>query len=225
MPDKAKYQMILWDFDGTLADSQQDVWESLRYAAGELEGRFRSGFDQEPLNLALPMGEILKAVRPYPGPHQLGTFDDLVANHYRSVNGFPRTVLYRGIQSLLRELKAAGVANHIVSLKPADALGRLLSNKGWDQEFDGWDSPDLFREETRTKATMVADAIRKAQIERSACVLVGDSVADWEAARANGLDFVGVTYGDGAVYGLAAQRQTTLVGTTSELREVLLKKE
>ena len=27
-----KYQMIIFDFDGTLADSKEDVWQSVEYA-------------------------------------------------------------------------------------------------------------------------------------------------------------------------------------------------
>ena len=33
-----KYKVILWDFDGTLANTGADVWDSLEYAAGKLDG-------------------------------------------------------------------------------------------------------------------------------------------------------------------------------------------
>lgn len=224
MPEVAKYQMVFWDFDGTLADSQHDVWDSLRHAVGKLGGEFTNGFDQDPLNLALPMEEILQAVVPYPGSSELDLFGELVADHYRNVNRFPRTVLYPGIMDILRDLRTAGSRQHIVTLKPSVALGRLLSSKGWTQEFDGWDSPDSLDGPTRNKAAMVADVIDLEQVENRACVLVGDSLGDWEAARSNGLDFVGVTYGDGDLDVHVAPGKATLVHTTSALREALMER-
>ena len=42
-----KYDIVLWDFDGTLANTGQDVWGSLEYAARVLGGEIRKQFRAE----------------------------------------------------------------------------------------------------------------------------------------------------------------------------------
>ena len=42
-----KYKVILWDFDGTLANTGADVWDSLEYAAGKLGGSMDEKFKRK----------------------------------------------------------------------------------------------------------------------------------------------------------------------------------
>ena len=46
-----KYKVILWDFDGTLANTGADVWDSLEYAAGKLGGSMDEKFKSCDSNL------------------------------------------------------------------------------------------------------------------------------------------------------------------------------
>ena len=76
-----KYKVILWDFDGTLANTGADVWDSLEYAAGKLGGSMDEKFKSCDSNLGKPMREIFRQVHPFPGEEKLATFDEWVTIH------------------------------------------------------------------------------------------------------------------------------------------------
>ena len=98
-----KYKVILWDFDGTLANTGADVWDSLEYAAGKLGGSMDEKFKSCDSNLGKPMREIFRQVHPFPGEEKLATFDEWVTIHYRTISEYPKTELYPGIREILEE--------------------------------------------------------------------------------------------------------------------------
>ena len=71
-----EYRCLLWDFDGTLADTGSDVWNSLTYAARRAGGAIDDLYMRDDANLADPMDEIMRHVIPYPGEAYLETFDE-----------------------------------------------------------------------------------------------------------------------------------------------------
>lgn len=214
--------LVLWDFDGTLASTSGDVWGSLEYAAAKRGRRFPAGFEDDDANLALPMGELFASLVPAPDPAGLPGFERDVRVHYRSISTHPRTELYPGIRAALEGLRARGVANRIVTNKPRGALERLLSMKGWAPLFDGWVCSDSGDGAELTKEQMIRMAMGRQGADPAACVMVGDSWGDIEGARLAGIAGIGVTYGDGDVERLLAQRPDRVVGSSAELKELLL---
>ena len=47
-----KYQMVLWDFDGTLAYTGRDVWITLEHAAAKCGGRLPKEFTGRDISLS-----------------------------------------------------------------------------------------------------------------------------------------------------------------------------
>jgi len=191
-----KYSTVLWDFDGTLAYTGQDVWESLEYGARNLGGRINRTFREDDSNLGRTMDEIFLAVEPYPGKEWQERFEELVRIHYRTISEYAGTVLYPGIPGLLEDLEREGVRNYIVTLKPKEALERILDRKGWKHYFTGWLSPDSFPGRIYTKGQLLAYYLKKT-VDMEQIVYVGDTYSDVTACRQNGLACIGVTYGDG----------------------------
>ena len=62
-----KYRIRLWDFDGTLADTGRDVWNSIQYAAKKCGGEIDRDYMKKDSNLGKPLAEIFEKVMPYPG--------------------------------------------------------------------------------------------------------------------------------------------------------------
>ena len=216
-----KYKVILWDFDGTLADTGADVWDSLEYAAGKLGGSMDEKFRSCDSNLGKPMEEIFRQVHPFPGDEELSTFDEWVTIHYRTISEYPKTEFYPGIREILEEARAAGVRNYIITLKPEEALLRILRKKGWAELFEGCFSPDSFGEEIRSKAQVIADVMASGQMERDSTVYIGDTFSDVTAAHANSIPCIGVTYGDGDTKKLLEAGPEELAGDGAELRKRL----
>ena len=224
MPALWKYKVILWDFDGTLVSSQGDVWASLAYAAAQLGGSLPEGYASDPRNLADSIGSIFRRVTPFPGEQHEQEFEDVVAVHYRHLNDHAHTKLHPGMYQLLEDLRGDGIISHIVTMKPKEALVRILHTKGWRELFTGWDTPDHDAGAERSKTRMVADAVARYRVSREDCVLVGDSASDAVAAHANGIDFIAVTYGDGDTAQLLRQRATGCARQTADLRAILLER-
>lgn len=216
-------RMVLWDFDGTLADSSDDVWCSLAYAAGLEGGGFSAAFMQDDNNLSASMKTIFDHVNPHPDPARLETFERNVNTHYRTMNDFSHTRLYPGIATILTELRCKGVRNVIVTMKPKPALERLLADKGWGDRFEGWITPDTAPGGQMTKEDMVSCALDRWHISARDCLLVGDSRGDIRAAAANAVRSIGVTYGDGDTRLLLEDDPTYVVHEVNDLASILKK--
>ena len=78
---KPGIELVLWDFDGTLAYTSGDVWGSLCYAAERIGCRFVDGFEDDDVNLSLPMERIYASLVPRPDPSGLESFDQDVTRH------------------------------------------------------------------------------------------------------------------------------------------------
>jgi phosphoglycolate phosphatase-like HAD superfamily hydrolase len=214
------YEAVIFDFDGTLADTARDVWLSLAVAAEEAGGRLREGFSARDSNLSLPLKDIFAAIEPFPGPERFESFSAAVERHYRRVSRYERTELYPGIAELLRRLKSEGVPSFIVSQKPCEALSRILRIKQWGAWFDAWLSPDSFSDLSLGKAALIS-LLLEDRLKGRRAVYIGDSWTDAVAARESGVDFIGAAYGDGDPELLAAESPLCLVRDPRMLGECL----
>lgn len=172
-------------------------------------------------NLGKPMEEIFRQVHPFPGEEKLSTFDEWVTVHYRTISEYPKTEFYPGIREILEEARAEGVRNYIITLKPEEALLRILRKKGWSELFEGCFSPDSFGEEIRSKAQVIADVMASGQMERERTVYIGDTFSDVTAAHANDIPCIGVTYGDGDTGKLLEAKPDVLAANGTELKKLL----
>ena len=234
------YDIVLWDFDGTLADTGQDVWGSLEYAARILGGKIEETFRARDSNLGKPMQEIFQAIVPALDSGLQEKFEELVKVHYRTLQEFPRTSLYPGMEGLLGELAAEGVMNYIITLKPREALERILEKKGWARYFAGWLSPDSFVKADRacrlmknhpegagayagrvcTKSQLIAWFLKETGAGKRS-VYVGDTYSDVEACGDNGLECIGVTYGDGDTQALLAAKPAAVAADVKIIGKLL----
>ena len=215
--------MVLWDFDGTLADSSSDVWRSLVYAASLEGGEFPAAFMQDNSNLSAPMRTIFNHVNPRPSPNRLEAFEKNVNTHYRTINDFPSTRLYPGIAIILEELRCKGIGNVIVTMKPKPALERLLTTKGWEDKFQGWITPEVASGREMTKEAMVSYVLDRWHLSAQDCLLIGDSQADIRAAATHAVRSVGVTYGDGDTEHLLEANPTYVAHEVVDLASILKK--
>lgn len=190
-------RMVLWDFDGTLANTGNDVWRSLDYAAKLCGGGFPENYRNDAAHLGEPINAIFQCVEPFPGEKAFTQFKNSVTMHYLTMNDYATTCLYPGILALLGELRLKRIVNVIVTDKPRQALERLLGVKGWANLFDGWVNPDSIPGSQMDKTAMIESMLHRYQANVNHCIYVGDRWGDIEAARRNGLDCIAVTYGDG----------------------------
>lgn len=210
-----KYKLVLFDLDGTLLDTSEGIFYSVRYAEKMME-----------LN---PVDDTVlrNFVGPPPKQMYMETYgiDEAVATEatrfhreYGRTRAIYENSLYPGLTELLSLLRNSGVKTGVATLKSQNIAEHVLRIADIFEMFDV--VVGMNEDESLSKA----DTIRICQEItgiKDHTVLVGDSSYDMEGARAATIDFIGVTYGfgfeddDKIDYGF-------LVSSVYELSNVLL---
>lgn len=187
-----------FDLDGTLADTEGDIRGAWKLALADL-GLSCPDFDEK-FVAGPPIDEMTRILFPEIYTRELA---DQVrvgfARHYDN-DGFPTTREYPGVLDEVRRLKAAGAKAYIVTNKRFAAAKLMAAHFGWGKVFDGVYAGDMHRDDAigkLRKPELLALVMREVGASAESSVMVGDTISDFEAARANGVRSVGVTWGYG----------------------------
>ncbi|MDQ0466121.1 phosphoglycolate phosphatase [Caulobacter ginsengisoli] len=179
-----RYQLVIFDFDGTLADSAPWFLGEL----GDLAERHRFrklGAAQIAHLRGRPSREIVKAfgVRWWRMP---AIARDMRRRSAEAAHTIP---LFAGVPDLLADLSAAGVTLAVVSSNGEATVRAVLGASAGLIDHYGC-GVSLFG-----KARVLAALPRRLGLARNAVLCVGDEVRDVEAARKAGLAAGAVTWG------------------------------
>jgi phosphoglycolate phosphatase len=212
------FTAILFDLDGTIADSAPGITATLAHM-----------FEQ--LGLPVPPHEELLH---YVGPPILDSFRDLAGmtpeesaralEIYRA-HYFDHGVLdsspYPGVENVLRGIHERGIPLSLATSKPEKPAIAMLEHEGLLKYFDIITGAS--EDEVRSaKADVVAEAIIRLTAfgaDLSRTVLVGDRSHDIHGAAAHGIPTIIVEWG----YGTPEEREGALavVSTPAELEALL----
>ena len=207
-------QYLFFDLDGTLADTDPDIRVSWKEAMDEM-GLKNENFDRD--FVAGPPIETMFR-RLFPVEYTEAKAAELRRRfgfHYDH-DGFPNTLEYPGVIDAVKRLKAVDRRVFIVTNKRhAGAIG-MARHFGWDRIFERIYSGDMFLElsmaerEAKLSAAGVrcesgkmtkTELIRFVMAELGAapeeCLMIGDTMNDFAAAKANSVASLGVRWGYG----------------------------
>ena len=186
-----KYEIAVFDVDGTLLDTREGVLESVKHTIQKF------GMD-------MPEPEVLRS---FIGPPIQDSFAktyhldkaqaDEMAAEFRLVYKDKYLFCaepYEGIYELMDELIKRGVKVAVATYKRQDYAENILRHFKFDQY-----SNVLYGADFEGKLKKV-DIIRKCMVDLgstdySNAVMIGDSWHDANGAEQIGVDFIGVTYG------------------------------
>jgi phosphoglycolate phosphatase len=193
-----------FDLDGTLADTDGDIRLSWKAAMAEL-GLFAAGFDEK-FVAGPPIEEMARRLFPDAYTPELGlALREAFGRHY-DTGGFPATREYPGVLDRVRALKAQGACVCIVTNKRYKGACALAEKFAWGDVFDGVYAGDMYQDDPAIgklrKGALLRRLTRHLQAPPDACVMVGDTISDFEAARENAISSVAVSWG----YGTPAER-------------------
>jgi phosphoglycolate phosphatase len=190
----SKYKAVLFDLDGTLLDTLQDLTTCMNKALISM------GFpphEKESIKYFIGNGREALALRSLPENHRdAGTLSTLVErlNTEYDVHGADTTAPYPGIPEMLNRLIEKEIKMVILSNKPHNytvhAVSELLP--GWHFEIVRGALPDVPVKPDPTAALQIA---RELGVPPSEFVYVGDSDIDMQTAVAAGMLPVGVLWG------------------------------
>lgn len=203
-----KKNAIIWDLDGTLMDTIEDLKNAVNYAlrVNGMEERtlqevreFVGNGVRRLMELAVP--ESLDRGRQNPELFEkvFADFKGYYVQHCQDNTG-----LYDGIAEALQALKAKGVRMAVVSNKLQQGVTELVNSEihtvGKNDvlrlcdymEVSIGERPEVAR---KPAADMVLKALEELGVEKADAIYVGDSEVDVATARNSGLPCISVLWG------------------------------
>lgn len=197
---------VLWDLDGTLVDSREDI-----ACAGNV-ARAALGLEALPVtDVAAMVGDGMGALlRRLCGddPMALGLAEAEFVAHYAE-HCADRTTVYPGVAAALAAIAAAGIPQGVVTNKPLAFTRRILDATGLAGSFatvQGGDGP------RKPAPDQLYAACAELAIDVADAWMVGDHHTDLLAGRAAGCRTAHCTWGIGHADGVAHDLSLTLPG-------------
>lgn len=205
---------VLFDLDGTLADTVPLIVATFKRTVSELLG-WEPTFDQCKEWIGRSLNETFTRLAS-------GRADELTA-HYLEWNLAQHHAYVRpfdGVTELIDALHAAERPFGVVTSKRHDSALLSLECVGLTGRV-----PLLATEEDTTahkpSPEPLLHALRRVGADPADAVYVGDAVVDMQAAQAAGMRSVGVTWGAASVEELTAIEPTAVVHDVAELQTLL----
>jgi len=208
-----KYKVFVFDWDGTLVDSENHIVSSLMHAAQEMGLPSRT-YDENKNIIGLGMSEALLDLYPRLGDDELASMKRFYSNYFYSAD-VEQGALFEDVLSVLSELKLEGVKLAVATGKSRKGLDLALKTMGLSSFFD----IERCADESKSKP----DPLMLQQIcDFYAChpeqmVMIGDTEYDLEMAANIGMDSIGVSYGVHEVDRLLRHKPVRIIDHFSEI--------
>lgn len=211
-----KFPICIFDWDGTLVDSEAHIVASLEFAARSLKLP-DLGYDVYKDIIGLGMREALLEL--YPGLSDA----DIERMRRAYADFFFRTEinesnLFKGVVHTLESLKNKNIRLAVATGKSRNGLDIALKATGLQRYFE----IERCADETKSKPhpMMLEEIHAYFGSPVSSCLMVGDTEYDLQMAANAGMDSVAVSYGVHDEARLMAQQPLKIIDSFSELLDL-----
>lgn len=186
------YETYIFDLDGTLLDSLEDLKDAVNHAL-RLSGLPERTIDEVRGFVGNGVGKLVE--RSVPGGKDNSHFPKVMAdfNSYYLLHSCDKTQPYPGVTDLLGRLRSKGKRVAVVSNKFDEAVKLLIARyfNGLVEVAIG-EKPGISR---KPAPDTVVEALRELGADGSRAVYIGDSDVDVLTARNAGLPCISVLWG------------------------------
>ena len=183
----------IFDFDGTLVDSEKPIKECYKKITAALApSRIKIA---EEILIGPTLQETTKMILGSDNANQYESFIELFKKEYDG-NLLLDTKPYLGVLETLQKLIKRGDKLAIATNKRQEATLKLINYYGWNEYFIWIGCANEKEEEIKNKNELVKFYIKN-NPQFSNAYLVGDTENDGDAATHNKLKFIKVNYGYG----------------------------
>lgn len=213
------YKLAVFDMDGTILDTLEDLKDSTNFALEKCGYPTRS-YDEVRRFVGNGIRKLIeRAVPKGLTVEQIDRVHEVFTEHYK-VHCADKTKAYDGIKPLLEKLRASGVKTAVVSNKADYGVQELCK-----EYFDGlFDYAVGEREGIRRKPApdAVNEALRVLGIDKSEAVYIGDSDVDFETAKNAELPCISVLWGFRDEEFLREKGATQFVRDPAEIYDIIM---
>lgn len=210
-----KYDLIIFDWDGTLVDSTQRIVDSMQRAAREVGlPEVADSAIQNIIGLGLP--EALKAVWPAIETAQMPMMTEIYARFFVSDSQVEMD-FFDGVNVLLDTLQASGRHLAVATGKSRKGLDRMLH----DMRIGHYFAATRCADETRSKPhpQMLHELLHELNVAPERALMVGDTSYDLDMANAASMPSVAMSHGAHNEQVLMACRPQVLCHSIHELNQ------
>jgi len=207
-----QYDLLVFDWDGTLMDSAAAITSSLRAACADLELPIPSE-ERARYIIGLGLNDALKYVLP---EFPVAGYPALLERYRHHFLRQDRdTILFAGVTETLRVLHDAGFMLAVATGKSRQGLNRSLQATGLEKRFHATRCAD--ESFSKPHPGMLLWLLDELHVERTRALMIGDTSHDMEMAAAAEVPRLGVAYGAHPRENLLKHEPVACVNTFSEL--------
>ncbi len=215
-----KYKAIIFDLDGTLLNTLEDLMDATNYAL------LQYGYPErtlEEIRSFVGNGARKLIERALPDGAADPQFEEILAafRKYYTAHCELKTRPYSGIPTLLEKLTAAGCTLAIVSNKPDSAVKELHQSYFPENIRTAIGEKDGVRR--KPAPDMVENALTELSCSKQETIYVGDSDVDIQTAANAGLPCISVSWGFRDTEFLLENGATMIADTPEQLYELIMK--
>lgn len=210
--------IIFFDLDGTLTDSKEGIFNSIRYAL-----KFFDIEETDDEKLSLFLGPPL--VQAFMKYYQMSEENaELALVKYREnfvKKGIYQLSMYDGIDNMLKALKENRITVCLATSKPLKFAEQIVKRIGIAPYFDYLAGATM--DETRNeKADIIDYVITQNGFHKDRILMVGDRENDIKGAHQNHVEVLGVLYGYGSRLELETAGCIHFAKTVAETKSFIL---
>lgn len=209
---------VLFDFDGTLADSSEGIFKSLIYAF-QCDGKPAPDGATLRKFIGPPIYDSFKTLFGY-RDDKIDWMIEKYRERYREI-GYLETKIYDGIPALLKALRENGFKIATASSKPTVFIEQILQEHGLYEYFD-YVGGTQFDNISSDKSVILKNAMASLGVTAQETVMVGDRLFDIRGAKGAGVPCIAVLYGFGSRAEFEEYGAEYIVETPAEIETLLL---
>ena len=213
-----KYELIVFDMDGTILDTLEDLKNSMNHTL-KLHNMPERTLDEIRSFVGNGIRKLIeRAVMSGTSTEQIDVIHKDFMEHYE-IHCADFTRPYDGVNDLIKELRNRGYKTAVVSNKADGAVQDLCV-----QYFPGLfdlaigERPEIAK---KPAADMINLALNKLNVSKEKAVYIGDSDVDVATARNSKLDMIAVDWGFRTREFLMEQGAETIVSKPEEILELV----
>ena len=190
MTDK-KYNVAIFDLDGTLLDTSEGILSSVEYTIQEYGLR---PLDKETMLrfIGPPIQDSFRRVYSLEGA-PLQELATIFRNRYKE-SDLLKAKPYPQMDKVFEYLTENGVKSAVATYKRQDYAEKIVKHFGFDQYIKTIHGAD--HDNKLKKSDIINNCLTDLGVsDLGRAVMIGDSLLDAEGAEINGISFIGVTYG------------------------------
>ncbi len=215
---KLAYQLLIFDWDGTLMDSVARIVHCLRHASEDIIGEEKRSDHELKDVIGLGLKEAIEQLHPEQNESTINAMIDAYKTHFFSTDPSD-SPLFEGVEQMLHELEDMGYWLAIATGKGRPGLDQVLAETGLQNRFH----TTRCASETFSKPhpLMLEEILQQIGLEASDALMIGDTEYDLQMATNAGMDSLAVCYGVHPYERLAQHNPLQCVHSIDELSRYL----